>query len=80
MTPKEKLIQWQPKAVNVCDAGDCHECSHDTMLFYQLPEVNPIVPASGYVQGGFWCSNCGWGNSGAMPIDDFVPDSSGTVW
>lgn len=74
MNKKEKLLQWQPEAVNVCDAGGCHECDHDDMLFYQIPEFDTIAPLPGYVQGGFWCANCGWGNSGAMPKEDFAPE------
>jgi hypothetical protein len=74
MNSKQKLQQWQPEAMNVCDAGDCHDCKQPTMLFYQLPGFNPIAPSFGYVQGGFWCSNCGWGNSGAMPKEDFAPE------
>jgi len=80
MTPKEKLTRWQPEAINICDAGDCHNCKQTTMLFYQLPGLNPIKPSPGYVQGGFWCWHCEWGNSGAIPIDTFVPDAGGLVW
>lgn len=74
MNKKQELLKWQPEAENICYAGYCHECNQDSMMFYQLPKLDKIAPLPGYVQGGFWCWNCKWGNSGAMPQEDFAPD------
>lgn len=68
--PKVKTLQeWQPKAQNIMSAGTCHECKQKTMLFYQL-HLDPVKAPDGWLQGGFYCENCGWGNAGAInPLD-----------
>lgn len=66
MTGKEKLLKWQPKAKNILDAGKCDNCKNKGFLFYQL-DGDWEQEKDDWLQGGFYCPNCGFGNAGAMP-------------
>jgi rubredoxin len=70
MEKTEKLLDWQPKAKNILAAGQCPDCGGYKQLFYQLPEIETIVAPDGYLQGGFYCPDCGFANSGAIKLDD----------
>jgi hypothetical protein len=35
-----RLLQWQPQAVDIRDAGSCHCRAKASMLFYSLPGVD----------------------------------------
>lgn len=64
----KKLKEWQPEAKNIQDAGKCPDCKQKgAYLFYQL-DGNWIQEKGGWLHGGFYCENCGFGNAGSMAM------------
>lgn len=66
----DSLLEWQPKATGVIDAGKCPICKHQTQLFYLL-EGDVTGHRSGRVGGGYYCPVCQFANAGAYPADEY---------
>lgn len=74
MSDFDKMKAWQPTAIDIRHAGRCPECKHDTQLFYSLPEYperQRTIAGKPAIDGGFYCTYCGFGNAGAMYTEDY---------
>lgn len=65
------------KAMFATPAGKCDNCGLHGLYFWKLETTFDILE-DGYVEGGFWCECCGFGNAGAMLYDEmkaYWPDT-----
>lgn len=68
MSDKELVLAVQPNAKHLTDAGECDDCGWGHLFFFTLEE-EPTIVLDGYVSGGFYCVDCGFGNAGAYPAE-----------
>jgi hypothetical protein len=63
----QKLLEWQPTAQDIRDAGQCPDCNAQGLLFYVIPSVERTVRfwrfrsveiAQDAIGGYFFCADC----------------------
>jgi hypothetical protein len=65
---KEILKAVYTTAEHVTHAGDCDDCGFPDLYFFTLGK-ELVIRENGFVDGGFYCANCGFGNAGAYPLE-----------
>jgi hypothetical protein len=58
-----------PDATRAWHIGYCDSCKKHLVDSYFYIVGNTSVDRDGFVQGGFYCKDCGFRNAGSMHID-----------
>ena len=66
-TLREKLLGFQPKAINIRFVGKCH-CRANALFSYQLPGLDHDR-GENEETCGYWCGACGFSNAGSRKKD-----------
>lgn len=65
---REILKAVYPTAEHITHVGECDDCGFEDLYFFTLGQ-EVVISDDGYVSGGFYCANCGFGNAGTYPVE-----------